>query len=170
MVKAVDEQVLSGMADILGEQALVYGGLVELSRKKQQVLVEGGTREFEAILESEQALLWRAGKLEEKRLQLQERLASEISVSAEKLSVSRLIDLIDEPMADRYRKLQSEILTSLDELGKLNQLNTRLIQRSLKYINATLELLTRLGPGATYSPDGQPVARRLSSAVVNRKV
>ena len=159
------------MVQILEDQLNLYRTLLDFSQRKREVLVKGGTAEFEAIVESEQALLWQAGRLEERRLGLQAQLATEMGLVTEDVSVSRLAPYVNEPERDRLRTAQAEILKVLAELGQVNETNTRLIKQSLAYINAALKLITSGGQRpATYTPRGPalPVAERLK--VLNRKV
>lgn len=159
------------MIQALEEQLGLYRTLLDLSRHKQETLVKGGTAEFEAIVESEQALLWQAGRLEERRFTLQTQMAREMGLIPEDLTVSRLAPHVGEPDGSRLRALQTDILRTLAELGQVNEVNTRLIKQSLSYINAALQLITAGGQRpATYTPRGQalPVGERLK--VLNRKV
>lgn len=167
----MNEQIFSSMAQVLGEQALLYEGLLELSRKKQRVLVQGGIEEFETILEGEQAILWKAGKLEERRTSLQLQLAGELHLSGEDLTMSRLIESLGDPYAAKFKLLQTGLLSILGELRRLNELNTTLIKKSLEYVNAAMDVLTRAGAAATtYSPDGRLQAGKRENRVLNHKM
>lgn len=159
------------MIQVLQDQLNVYRTLLDLSQRKQEVLVKGGTAQFEAIVESEQALLWQAGRLEERRLGLQAQMAAEMGLVAEDVTVSRIAPYVPQPERDQLRTLQADILKVLAELGQVNEVNTRLIKQSLAYINAALQLITSAGQRpVTYTPRGQalPVAERLK--VLNQKV
>lgn len=159
------------MIDALTEQLNLYRTLVDLSRRKRDLLVKGGTIEFEAIVESEQALLWQAGRLEERRFALQSQMAREMGLIPEDLTVSRLAPHVGEPEGTRLRTLQSDILRVLAELGEVNEINTRLIKQSLSYINATLQMITAGGQRpATYNPQGQALSLGDRLKVLNRKV
>lgn len=156
---------------VLQDQLNVYRTLLDLSRRKQEVLVKGGTAQFEAIVESEQALLWQAGRLEERRLGLQAQIAIDMGLVTEDVTVTRIAPYVPQPERDQLRTLQADILKVLAELGEVNEVNTRLIKQSLAYINAALHLITSAGQRpVTYTPRGQtlPVAERLK--VLNQKV
>ena len=152
----MDGTVLENLASILDEQAEVYESLVELSRRKQRIIVRGGSGEFEAILEGEQALVWQAGRLEEMRLGLQQRLAGHLNLSPEELTMSRVLERCEEPMGGRLKALQKRIFSVLGELGRLNEVNTQLLKKSLSYITAAMEVLNRDQPSSvTYTPAGE---------------
>ncbi|MHB9143845.1 MAG: flagellar protein FlgN [Symbiobacteriia bacterium] len=159
------------MIDALTEQLNLYRTLVDLSRRKRDLLVKGGAAEFEAIVESEQALLWQAGRLEERRFALQTRVAREMGLIPEDLTVSRLAPHVGEPAGSQLRSLQSDILRALAELGEVNEVNTKLIKQSLTYINAALQMVTAGGQRpAAYTPRGQTLSLGDRLKVLNRKV
>ena len=162
--------MLENLASIMDDQAAVYETLVELSRRKQRVIVQGGSSEFEAILEGEQALVWQAGRLEEQRLGLQHRIADHLGLPLAETTMSRVLEGCDEPMAGRLKALQKRILGVLGELGRLNEVNTHLLKKSLSFINAAMEVLNRDQPSSTtYTPAGQSSTNREPRRFLNHR-
>lgn len=150
------ETTLAQITDVLAEQVAVFETLLELSRRKRDVLVQGGIPEFEAILEAEQALLWQAGKLEQRRLALQEEAANALGVDTDDVTMSMLIAATDGPHEEELRRLQVHLGGLLADLDGLNQGNARLLQQSLDYINVAIAAIGSAdgGPGI-YRTDGR---------------
>lgn len=149
------DSILSRITDVLEEQSVLYDDLLSLARKKQEILVAGGGSEFETVLRGEQTLMVRAGRLEEQRLALQSDLAAVLGLSPEKLTVSGLIELSEAPAARRLKELGGRIRLAVDELRQVNDLNLKLLQRSLAYIQSMFQAFGRLKKSAVYCGDGR---------------
>lgn len=162
--------MLERMESLLDRQLELYQSLVEMSHRKQQVLVRGDLQELESIIKAEQALLWQAGKLEESRLALQGELAASAGLKPEELDLSKLAELAGEPFASRYKSLQGCMVAIMDQLGAINRLNMELIEQSLSYINFSLELLSGAEAGETYTPAGKSPGRKDVTRLLDRKV
>lgn len=147
---------LSQLTEVLGEQVAVFETLLDLSRRKRDVLIQGGIPEFEAILEAEQALLWQAGKLEQRRTGLQEQAADHLGVAAEDVTMTAVIAANDGPHEEELRRLQVHLGGLLSDLDGLNQGNARLLKQSLDYINVAIAAIGGAdeGPGI-YRTDGR---------------
>ncbi len=152
--------VMTQMITLLEEQAALYGDLLSLATKKRDILVAGGGSEFEVILQGEQALVMKAGRLEDKRISLQSTLAAVLGVSPETLTLTRLIEAAgtlegSEAPAARLKEVSSRIAATLEELKRTNALNMRLIRRSLAYINSMFQALGKTKKSTVYSGDGR---------------
>lgn len=154
------DSLLSQLSDVLAEQVAVFETLLDLSRRKRNVLVEGGIPEFEAILEAEQALLWQAGKLEQRRLGLQDEIANQLGVAAEEVTMSAIVEANPGQHEADLRRLQRHLGGLLADLDGLNAGNARLLQQSLDYINVAIAAIGGgdAGPGL-YRTDGRLTER-----------
>lgn len=150
------DDTLSQLAEVLAEQVAVIETLLDLSRRKRDVLVGGGIPEFESILEQEQSLLWQAGKLEQRRHELQQEVAGLLGVAVEDVTMSAIIAASNEPHAGELQKLRQQLSGLLADLDGMNAGNSRLLKQSLDYINVAIEALggAAAGPGL-YRPDGR---------------
>ena len=84
--------------------------------------------------------------------------------------MSRVLEGCDEPMAGRLKALQKRILGVLGELGRLNEVNTHLLKKSLSFINAAMEVLNRDQPSSTtYTPAGQSSTNREPRRFLNHR-
>lgn len=165
-----DARLVSDLEQMLTQQSKIYEALVDLSKRKRELIIHGGTAEFERVLSSEQALLWQAGRLEERRFALQRQLAASMGVEAGDLTLSRLADACEPDQAERLKRLQVTLVDTLGELGRLNEANTALLKKALSYVETALAALGRKGPGAAaYNPDGSRAESGELRRVVNRQ-
>jgi len=158
-------ETMDNLTEILEAQSDIYRALVELAAKKRQVLVDGSLEGLNAVVRAEQALLWRAGRFEERRAALQERLASELGVAPGEMTLQTLVDHLQDKDAARCRRLSRQLRESVDQLQQVNQVNRELITQSLAYVNLSLRLLARAEGGSpTYEVSGRTreSARRIA--------
>lgn len=155
---------------VLDEQAALYETLLDLSRRKRELLVQGGAAEFEALVDQEQAVLWQAARLEERRFGLQTNLAGTLGRDAAELNVTELLSLTQKPQTSRLSQLQQRISDTLGELGRVNEQNSLLIRKSLSYIEAALNRMTRDNAAPVYAPDGRINQPRQTRPTINREL
>lgn len=165
------DATLSELTEVLAEQVAVFETLLDLSRRKRDVLVEGGIPEFEAILEAEQALVWQAGKLEQRRLGLQEDVARLLGMAVEDVTMSAILAANPGPHEAELRRLQKHLGGLLADLDGLNAGNARLLKQSLDYINVAIAALGAEDARAgLYRTDGRLTAPGTVQRLFNQHV
>jgi len=144
------------MTAVLEQEAEVYRALVELSAKKRDALVAGQLSAVDEVVRAEEALLWKAGRVEETRQMVATELADLLDLKDDQRTLARLIEAIGEPAAVGLRRRQDEILKAVAELKTSNELNGRLIEQALAQVRLTVGLLAKNRPGGpAYGPEGQ---------------
>lgn len=141
------EKYCSGLIDILQSQINIYRELLSLSLEKTPVLVKGNIAELERITKEEESLIIKVGRLEEQRQVLHNALAGHFALSPEELSISELVNRIDEQHQQKFQQAFDEIKAILHQITEVNDGNTELINSSLDFVNFSLNLLT--SPGTT---------------------
>lgn len=165
-----DAQPIDDLEQLLGEQSKIYQALVDLSKRKRELIIKGGTAEFERLMSGEQALLWQAGRLEERRFAIQQRLAESFGMQPGDLTLITLAARCTPEQAGRLRNLQKSLVDTIGELGRLNEINTALLKKALGYVNAALGTLAQKGPpAAAYSPSGARAAGGETRRIMNRQ-
>lgn len=154
-MQEASRDVVKRTSELLEEQATIYGALLDLSRRKQRVLAQGSLDELERITRAEEALLWQAGRLEERRTSVQEELALDLHQEPGAASLAELLERLRDEERERCSGLCDRLREVSAELQAVNELNMRLIQQALSYVNFSLQALARLGGGqATYAATG----------------
>jgi len=125
----------------LEKEKNVYCDILELSRKKTEIIRQGKVEELDNIIKAEQSLVMLAGGLRGEREKLSGMIASQMKMDIKELTLSQLMEWVDEPLKGRMKSLQQEFIAVLNEQKQLNDLNQRLIQINLDYIDFTLDLL-----------------------------
>lgn len=155
---------------VLDQTVELYQAILDISRRKREILIAVKPQELEALTKQEEALILQVGKLEATRGKLAGELAAASGVSADGLTLAAMQQLAGPAVADRLGKIAGELARIMEELAPVNQLNAELIQRALGYINYNINLLTRSTAGPTYAPRGKGNNEAQIRKLVDRKI
>ncbi len=151
----IQEQV-DRMTAVLDQEADVYRALVDLSEKKKAALVAGDLEALDEVVRAEEALLWKAGRVEETRQTMATELADELGLKDGERTLVSLTEAVGEPWSARLQERQGELLKAIGDLAVKNEANGRLIEQSLAQVRLTVGLLARSRQvGAAYGPAGK---------------
>ncbi len=140
------------LAKTLEEENILYRDILELSKHKTGIIVEGKVSKLEQLMKVEQGMILRAGKLEQRRIDEVNRLARYFGVSCDKFNISLAIDSTkDEDLKTKLVSLKDGISSSLKELKEVNDLNGELIEKSLEYIDFSINLIGGKDSETTYN-------------------
>lgn len=135
--------MLKPLISTFEEIVAIQEQLVNVSGRKRDFLVAGNIDSLSKLIQEESKLVRVLGKLEEERLfQMKEYLKSR-GILTEELSLSQLLQIIP-TKADQVQiqALAEKLQLTIQELQKHNELNTKLIQDSLNYVNNSIDLMT----------------------------
>lgn len=152
----MDEKALQQLLGLMEEQVKLIHDLTELSKRQSQVLVNGKLDELDALTGGAQAVIWKLGKLEEKRFDLQSVVAAGLGIHPSQLTLARLHEALPSDLAERSSAVLEAYGTATQELVRVNQLNVDLTQQAMAYVDFSLQLLGASAPsGSVYSPTGR---------------
>ncbi|MEG6585003.1 flagellar protein FlgN [Dendrosporobacter sp. 1207_IL3150] len=158
------------LVTVLTNMLKLYQALLTISKQKHEILVAAKAQELEAITKQEELLIIQIGKLETNREQVLQEILTANKITDENINVSRLAECTDEVMGKRIKDLWQEFDKVTVELVRLNELNTRLIEQALSYINYNVNLLTQASTGPTYAAKGQQPQNATNRAVFDQKI
>ncbi|HWR06976.1 flagellar protein FlgN [Sporomusa sp.] len=155
---------------LLNQTLELYQALLQLSRKKRDILVEAKPQELDLLTNQEEVLIIEAGKLETKRLTLTREIATAVgSATSGVVAWSAMIDWADSDTADKLKKLSEEFEQVTGELAKINEINTKLIEQSLDFIKYNINILSQSVVGPTYAPKGQTAPPGSSRSILDTR-
>lgn len=129
--------------EILNEQLALHENLLSLSEEKKEILINGSLARLEQIVKEEHKLIQEVSYLEKDRYAMIRQLAEALRIEVEKITVSFLIEVVqDENDKHRLTKLKDSLEEVVKELGDINELNAKLLEQSLEYIQTTMEIIT----------------------------
>jgi len=137
------------LKEILSNEGKLYQTLLELGKKKQEIITKGMVKELDQITQVEQSLVLQIGKEEHRREKVVEMIRKEVSLRDD-ITVSELIFHLDEEDQIVLEEERQKLMKILSSIKETNDLNKVLIQDSLEFIKFNLNLLTRTEETGSY--------------------
>lgn len=157
---------LQKFVDLLEKECQLYGVLLELSRKKAQIITDGDIAELEKMVEMEEQLVFELKGLEDEREDLVADFAQRHGVSSKDVTVSYLISQAEGEIKAKLKNLQDRLYGIIEEQRQINQINEKLIKNNLDFINFSIGLLTgRNQAGGIYGKTGQTSVKQGGSLI-----
>ncbi|MFZ5353332.1 MAG: flagellar protein FlgN [Bacillota bacterium] len=137
----VDKHV-QNVINILKKEHDFYKDLLELSKSKKTIIIEGKVAELDKIVKLEQNMIFDIGQLEKAREQEINQICTLLNMKREEATISELTKRLDNKYTKEMSKLQGLLTDTLRELKDVNMLNGKLIQQSLDYIDYSINIIT----------------------------
>lgn len=125
----------------LEKENSIYEKLLSISKEKKKVIIDGKIDELDSIIKMEGNLVLEISKLEDEREKTVNDLAKELGCNREELSISYLCGKLENNRAEHLKKIADSIGGTLKELKEINDLNGKLIEQSLEYVNFSINLM-----------------------------
>ena len=127
---------------ILKKENEYYCDLIELAKKKREVIINGKVDELDKIVKLEQNMIFNIGQLEQAREQEVTKLCSAYNISTGSVTLTEMIEKLQPEVKETVRVVQRKMTATLEELRTLNNINGELIQQSLEYIDFSVNLIS----------------------------
>lgn len=132
-----------------------YRRLADLLLQEEQAIVAFSIQTFHRVREEKQIQIVRIQALDSKRKVFLKKLAAEIGIPAASLTLSKIAERMEPPLAGRIRHLSAEFKVVLDLVAERNRNNDNLIGYSLSLIRSSIDFLTHLIiPAPVYGRNG----------------
>lgn len=158
------QDTTTALLDVLAAMLPLYQRLLVLGEKKRDVLAEGDVAALQDIVREEEKLVYVVGSLERRRAALQAALSSPAA------TLSEWAVTLTGPAQVRAQALARDLGNTLTQLRRLNEINTRLVEHSLRFVNYSLSLLTRLATPPVYGPGANTPATGPAQGLIDRKI
>jgi len=153
----LDVILIDKLADVLEKEVLLYSEFLEVSKRKTDIIINGKVTELEDAIKIEQSFSIRMQKLETEREQVIQEIAAKLGIKPSELTVTWIAENNSELMGiRRLKSSRKSIMAFVDEIKKVNEINSKLINNSLEYINFSVNLITSAdNSGSKYGNDGK---------------
>lgn len=152
----MDGNLVKELIEVLEQENKVYEDILKISKNKTSVIVEGKVKELENIVKLEQSLVLQMARLEGQRESIVDKVSQSLKIDAADLTITELAKHLENEEARKLKWVQDKLGNTLKELKDTNELNTKLIQNSLEYINFSVNLLSDASSGSNnYGNTGQ---------------
>lgn len=167
----VDKEV-SSVIEILGNEYDYYRDMLELSKSKKKIIVEGKVAELDKMVKLEQNMIFNIGQLERKREEAVARLCKDMELNSGITNISELMQVLQPEHKKQLEDMQLKLRGILSELKTINDINGQLIEQSLEYIDYSINLLAGTGmeTGSLYEDIGKNKNKQRDKNIFDTKV
>ena len=148
------EQLLKELAELIK----IHEALLKLSRQKQAILVAGAVAELEVLTKQAELLIREAGVVEAAKTETVAKLSTSLKLNEQSPSLMKLRQHADPATAEKIEAIEIKLNAILQEVKTVNELNTKLLQNALNFVNYNINLLTQTPAELTYAPQAQNAA------------
>ncbi|KAB3526648.1 flagellar protein FlgN [Alkaliphilus serpentinus] len=137
MIKTTDQ-----LMESLNQEKILYHEILKLEKEKFEVIKTANLKELEKMTIKEQQYLMKMATFEKIRRSILTNAAKEIGVEELHSISDLLIHLKNSEMVQQIDDLRNQMLNVIAEIKEINELNEKLMNQHLDYINFNMELLT----------------------------
>jgi len=160
---------LEALVYILTEQVKEYRSLIELARKKQEALIGNDIKELDKLNKEEQSIIIGVAKLENKRLEIIRSLSEVFGSDISSYTLKEMAELAPEPFQGQLNNVYQELNEVVENLSKINQGNSSLIEQALKIVNFTISTIAQSDREVIY-PEKEAKSTKPISRIFDSKV
>ena len=166
-------QLLETFFETLSAQRDVHGELLTLSTEKKDAIVNNDVRSLDRIVKGEEVLLSRLNHWEHKRKECVQTLAGQVGRPAQEIGWQDFLPAGDPQQREHLTELHRDLKILLEKQIAVNDINKRLIESRLEYIDFSLETIAGEGQGSfqTYGGEGlEPDRTARKTSIIDHKV
>ncbi|MCL2030224.1 MAG: flagellar protein FlgN [Oscillospiraceae bacterium] len=158
-------ELIARFADIMKDECALHERLLRLSLDKRGAVEEESLQKLDGIVREEQMLLARQQAMEKQRLACVEEFCALTGTPAQEVTMLSFEQAAGDP--DRRKELRAaaeKLKDTLNQLKKNNDINSRMIEGRLEYIQYMVGSVSALQESQVYSPKGTEQPRSGQSA------
>ena len=135
--------LVENLISVLEQENAEYEILLELSRKKTPVIVQGNVAQLQEITDEEQNIIDRIHLLEGKREEHIRDIANVINKDVEELKLENLIQMFEKSPKEQkaLSEIHDKLRSTLSQMQDVNAQNRELLMGALEMVEFDLNLL-----------------------------
>lgn len=145
---------LKALITLLREEQKVHEKLLLAKREEQKLIVTAHPAALLKNTEKISGLAEQARNLEEKRAELTEALAGELGIDARPVTLKRLLEVLPPENRIELEKTGERLKTIAREIKAVNQSNSRLLRKTLEFVNQEIAGLIQPEESGLYTSGG----------------
>ena len=138
------EYLLDKLLESLGHATELYQSLYRVVQNEKDAVVGLNLQQLNEACKAKDNLLLKLRILEERREQLMDRVAAELGLSPQGLTLTKLAQLVDKAYADRLRDSSTDLLAVIQALQDATRQNKFLMSHSVQLIQGSYNFLNNL--------------------------
>ena len=143
--------LMENFMDILEKENGEYERLVELSRQKTQVIIDGNVPALDKITEQEQEITGTLINLEKKREEIVHDMSIVLSKDPSDLTVTNMIAFLSKQPQEqqKLKDIKQKLRDTLNQMARLNEQNESLLQHAMEMTEFDLTLFKSMRQAPT---------------------
>ena len=142
----IDVIWIDNLIKVLDYENRLYGQLFTIAESKTDRIINNEIEDLQAAVGKEQRLFSELNKLRDAREQIIGQISFKIGKASSEVTVSDIIKELPENQAKRLSDVRDKLKATVDKLKVKNDLNQKLLQNALDYVDFSLNLLTEPAP------------------------
>ena len=164
-------KLLHALIETFERLIVVYDGMLDTAKTKQQYLISGNIEGLETLLYQEKNQTEIAMLLENKRQNILERYCLECDVKENKITIHSLINWMDTLHGKKLNMLIDRLKQSLKQLQDLNETNATLTRYSLDVTDDIMKIFCSSSfQNSTYQQSGKVQGNELSMVLIDTEI
>ncbi len=144
---------IEDLISILEKETLLYQDFIHILREERESIASFSVEHLDGVVKKKIELVEAIREAEGTRGAIVESMGDTLNVRNLEFTMSYLIGILNEPHAGRLRNCAKKLSHVMAEVSEFNKGNGVLIERSLRYINDSIHILSDLiEDKPTYSP------------------
>jgi len=148
--------MVNQLIDIISQETLLFEEFLELLERQKHMLVTNNADGLSEITELQRRKLHESYRLNRSREDLIRRIKESHALDGD-VTVTRLLEFVDENQAARLLQLRETILGLNNKITETRNTNAMLLNQSREFISRTMNMLSTLSsPDTTYRAGAKP--------------
>ncbi|WP_243140943.1 flagellar protein FlgN [Candidatus Galacturonibacter soehngenii] len=134
--------LMETLIDVLDNENTEYEKLIELSKEKTPVIVEGNIEKLQEIIDKEQPIIEVINNLEQKRKETVNDIAIVLNKDVESLNIKNVIQMLENQPSEQNKLAEThdKLSATLRTMAALNENNRMLLEHSLEMVGFEINL------------------------------
>jgi len=132
----------NALIDVLKSEKESYQGLLNLSKKEQELIVSGNIEDLSDVVKATEQMMRVVRDLERKRLTLLD-VDTNSNLSQPTPQLSTILKDFDKQTAEAAAELKDQMLAIVEDLGETNKTNAELLRRNIGHTNFLFNAIMR---------------------------
>jgi len=132
------------LIEIIQKEVKLYSELKKIQENKKDVIVNNDVKALDAITVKEQGFVKTIVQLESLRARAVDGLCREKGFKKIE-TLTEIYEILNAFEQQQLKAMETKLVSLVDDIRGMNQLNEKLIQQSLEYIDFTVNLAQSLG-------------------------
>ncbi|NLU52789.1 MAG: flagellar protein FlgN [Clostridiaceae bacterium] len=165
-----DKALVENLIKVMQYEYKAYSAVLEIGIKKTDCLVSNDVEGISDITEEEKKVAEKTSQLSKAREEIVRQICNELGEDYKTFTMSKLEEKVDEPYKTQLKDVGKKLSEVVKKLSDRNDINRKLIENALKYIDFNIQLLSSPQPEATtYGKTGDEVSSKMKRSMIDFK-